>query len=304
MKDPLLETKLQEIQVFFDLFQVELSKLATTLPGISRVLTQVEHDVKHIPERIPVIQVPAPPIVEDPIPLSNPQTVPLNDPPAPLLQPVPPIAKESNLKSTGGPPETGTIHLSDDHSAHSIYSLTDQVRSEDIPTLESLLKKILKSRKRSPESDDKRKAGVTPMVDSVRELKQDIQLLRYRKDASTSPPPSHTRKDLEKRYRKSKPKKVLTGCECTSGYSQVSWICPGCITDSSQSIGAMRLSKPKVQVPNKAVPPLKPKDPSILFANDTSMIHPLAQIVAELEQEEAELDADDLEVLSSLNGFQ
>jgi hypothetical protein len=279
--------------------------LATTLPSISRVLNQVEQDVKHIPERIPVVQVPIPPVPDPPtiaIPTSEPMPK-INTSPE-EVQPTLPILPKMDAKPTTPLQETSAIHASDDQSAHSIYSLTDQVRSEDIPSLESLLKKILRSRRVTKVSDEEVTPNTKAKGDAVRDLKQDIRILRHSKDASTSPPPSHTRRDLEKRYRKSKATKAPVTCECTSGYSQVSWVCPGCITDSSQSIGALRNPKAMNQIPNKVVPLLKPKDPSILFANDTSMIHPLAQIVAELEREEADLDADDLEVLSSLNGFQ
>jgi hypothetical protein len=275
-QNQVMETKLVEIQK-------EIQKLSVSLPAISRVLNQVEQDVKHIPDKItiqvPVVSVPVPAPIEVPVPVQMPVPVAVETPPPapiPQAQPAPPVEPIPIPLSLPNPPiphpapQEPITTSPEDPSTRSIFSLTDQVKSEDIPSLELLLKRILKK----------------PSKDRIDQLQKDIEKVKH---VGTSPPSSHIARDLEKRYKKSKKGET----------SRISWICPGCITDSSQSISIPKQSKMMLNNINE----LKPKDSSMLFANDTSMIHPLAQIVAELENEQNEMDLDDLEVLSSLNGF-
>jgi hypothetical protein len=104
------------------------------------------------------------------------------------------------------------------------------------------------------------------------------------------------------KHRKTKPrsKPEYSTCECSTCSENVSWICPGCVSEESS------IRQPRYK----------------LFEDDTSMIRPLAEIVSDLENERmckinlgtmmpsfavvdrfSHADGELLEVISSLNGL-
>ncbi|KAI8895369.1 hypothetical protein BC833DRAFT_163252 [Globomyces pollinis-pini] len=84
-------------------------------------------------------------------------------------------------------------------------------------------------------------------------------------------------------------------CTCPTCSSQsISWVCPGCVSDVSNSTNPLKnIPNPGILTPDsshiKANPSASlnvsmiPKDSSILFANDTSMIKSLMDVVSEIE---------------------
>ncbi|KAJ3272515.1 hypothetical protein HDV01_005466 [Terramyces sp. JEL0728] len=120
-----------------------------------------------------------------------------------------------------------------------------------------------------------------------------------------------------------KPSTDQVSCSCPTCSSQYSWVCPGCTDGSSRST-----TKPKKnheRRPSLLDEPIQdihtisliPADESILYANDTSMIKSLIDVVSDLETEnvrirvhgdstgygESSFDDDVIDIISSLNGL-
>jgi hypothetical protein len=202
-----------------------------------------------------------------------------------------------------------------------ISSITqeDQSKTSKIPSLETLLRKILRSRKMSSEIDQELEpASATSLADLEQEFKQFKSKMNKKscKDAATSPPTKRLieyQQDRERNQLKKKEYRFHSAYNCSCPLqSTVSWVCPGCVSDATTSndqsvlkTNAVYKSKLKKNIlpentnstlvkdkfkKSNLIPPklqqseLKHRDQSILFANDNSMLQSLCDIVSFLDE--------------------
>ena len=211
-----------------------------------------------------------------------------------------------------------TSSLSVPSSAVDTTSKNQTSMAEDVPSLEVLLKKLLKRKVHYQAAEDKSEDTTTikKPLSSIQILEMELEKARQdqlknkksskttiadesrTRNAATSPPnESYMIFSAKNKFpkKKEKTKKVQhqssSSCACATCSSNVSWICPDCYHTQDSTMKSRNISFHHT-IPSTTNGPISSSikesfldKTNVLFANDTSMIRPLADIVSEMDDE-------------------
>jgi hypothetical protein len=199
---------------------------------------------------------------------------------------------------------------SDDPTSTSLNS------TKDIPSLESILRRILRTRKVHYEDQNSKSESSIEFQNDFNHFKNTkgkYSVSDNKKDAATSPLterqylfqqrenqiPQKLKKKKKRDISQSfidvrKPHKtepIDQSVSCSCPHSAISWVCPGCVSETTSSSIKQKGTKKYEEKGSIFGQRLKEKihgnrhrDQSILFENDTSMITSLIDIVSNLDQ--------------------